>query len=110
MTTYLEIHALQTVPPSNMNRDDAGTPKTALYGGVTRARVSSQSWKRAIRSDFNEQLDPTDVGTRSRTIVAEIATAHGGSLAYEDRPEGGARFRLTLELTGRPIDRAAAMR
>ena len=73
MTTYLEIHALQTVPPSNMNRDDAGTPKTALYGGVTRARVSSQSWKRAIRSDFNEQLDPTDVGTRSRTIVAEIA-------------------------------------
>lgn len=43
-------------------------------------------------------------------IVAEIATAHGGRLAYEDRPEGGARFRLTLELTGRPIDRAAAMR
>ena len=43
-------------------------------------------------------------------IVAEIAAAHGGSLAYEDQPGGGARFRLTLELTGRPIDRAAAMR
>lgn len=75
MTTYLEIHALQSVPPSNMNRDDAGTPKTAIYGGVTRARVSSQSWKRAIREDFNAHLDPKDVGTRSRLIVSEIAKA-----------------------------------
>lgn len=73
MTTYLEIHALQSVPPANMNRDDAGTPKTAIYGGVTRARVSSQSWKRAIREDFNSHLDPKEVGTRSRMIVSEIA-------------------------------------
>ena len=43
MTTYVEIHALQSVPPSNINRDDTGSPKTALYGGVTRARVSSQA-------------------------------------------------------------------
>lgn len=75
MTTYIEIHALQSVPPSNMNRDDAGTPKTAIYGGVTRARVSSQSWKRAIREDFNSHLDPKDVGTRSRMLVSEIAKA-----------------------------------
>ena len=46
---YLDIHVLQTVPASNINRDDSGAPKTALYGGVTRARVSSQSWKHAMR-------------------------------------------------------------
>ncbi len=75
MTTYIEFHALQTVPPSNINRDDSGAPKTAVYGGVTRSRVSSQSWKRAIREDFNEALDPLEVGTRSRMIVGSIATA-----------------------------------
>lgn len=49
---YVDIHVLQTVPSSNINRDDSGAPKTALYGGVMRARVSSQSWKRAIRKAF----------------------------------------------------------
>ena len=75
MTLYVEIHALQNVPPSNINRDDAGSPKTARYGGVLRSRVSSQSWKKAIRDDFNQHLDPLEVGTRSRMLVADIA--HG---------------------------------
>ncbi|GAB7100781.1 hypothetical protein JCM3263A_22560 [Thermobifida fusca] len=39
--TILDLHILQTVPPSNLNRDDTGAPKTANYGGVRRARVSS---------------------------------------------------------------------
>ena len=42
---YVDFHVLQTVPPSCINRDDTGSPKTAIYGGVTRARVSSQAWK-----------------------------------------------------------------
>lgn len=49
---YLCIHALQTVPPSNLNRDEMGSPKTARYGGTLRSRVSSQSWKRAMRKYF----------------------------------------------------------
>lgn len=69
MTTYLELHALQSVPPSNLNRDDTGSPKTATYGGVLRARVSSQAWKRAIREDFNARLAPDQVGTRTKQIV-----------------------------------------
>lgn len=58
MTTqnfYLDINILQTVPSSNINRDDTGSPKTAIYGGVTRSRVSSQSWKRAVRQAFKEE-------------------------------------------------------
>ena len=46
---YIDLHVIQTLPPSCVNRDDTGSPKTAIYGGVTRARVSSQSWKRAMR-------------------------------------------------------------
>lgn len=42
---YVDLHVIQTVPPSCINRDDTGSPKTAVYGGATRARVSSQAWK-----------------------------------------------------------------
>jgi len=46
---YIDVHILQTVPFSNLNRDDAGMPKTLVMGGTLRSRVSSQSWKRATR-------------------------------------------------------------
>lgn len=74
MTTYLDLHVLQSVPPSNLNRDETGSPKTAVYGGVRRARVSSQSWKRAIRSVFDTLLDDAELGVRSKRLVDRIAT------------------------------------
>lgn len=69
---YLDIHAIQTLPPSNVNRDDTGSPKTALYGGVRRARVSSQSWKRAMRQYFLNEC-PNDLGIRSLDIIRYVA-------------------------------------
>ncbi len=51
---FVDIHCLQQVPPSNINRDDTGSPKTAYVGGALRARVSSQSWKRAMREMFGK--------------------------------------------------------
>lgn len=60
---YIDLHILQTVPPSNLNRDDTGTPKNAWYGGVQRARVSSQAWKKATRSDFKDHLDASSSHT-----------------------------------------------
>ena len=70
---YLDIHVIQTVPPSCLNRDDTGSPKSAIYGGVQRARVSSQSWKKAIRDMFRENLDETELGTRTKKIVDMVA-------------------------------------
>lgn len=67
--TIVDINILQTVPPSNLNRDDTGSPKTAIYGGVRRARVSSQSWKRATRKDFDVLLDRSELGTRTKRVV-----------------------------------------
>lgn len=67
--TIIDVHVLQTVPPSNLNRDDTGSPKTAVYGGVRRARVSSQAWKRATRRDFAELLDSSELGTRTKRVV-----------------------------------------
>mgnify|MGYP000390985053 FL=1 len=62
---YVDFHILQTVPPSCINRDDTGSPKTAVYGGVTRARVSSQAWKHAMRAAFAENAQ-LDVGKRTK--------------------------------------------
>lgn len=78
--TIVDIHILQTVPPSNLNRDDTGSPKTAIYGGVRRARVSSQAWKRAARLDFESTLDRTELGVRTRRII-ELLADEIGSLA-----------------------------
>ena len=67
--TIVEMHALETTAAANLNRDDTGSPKTMEYGGVTRARVSSQAWKRPIRQMFNDLLNPQELGIRSKKVV-----------------------------------------
>lgn len=49
MSRFLQLHLLTFFPPANLNRDDTGRPKTAVVGGVTRLRLSSQALKRAWR-------------------------------------------------------------
>ena len=70
---FLDIHVIQTLPPSNINRDDTGSPKTAVYGGVRRARVSSQAWKKAMRDYFKDKADNGYLGVRSKRIVEYVA-------------------------------------
>ena len=66
---FLDLHVIQTVPPSNINRDDTGSPKTAQYGGVPRARVSSQSWKKAMRDYFLKNSAQEKIGVRTKEVV-----------------------------------------
>ena len=73
MRLFVDVHVLQTLPPSCVNRDDTGSPKTAFYGGVTRARVSSQSWKRAMRVVFPDLYDPEALAIRTKKITAVVA-------------------------------------
>jgi len=71
----IELHILQSFPVSCLNRDDVGAPKTAIFGGVNRARISSQCLKRAIRElaqDFSPKLF---AGNRSRLIITPLADA-----------------------------------
>ena len=70
---FVDVHIIQTVPPSCVNRDDTGSPKTAVYGGVRRARVSSQSWKKAVRTYFRDNLDEKELGIRTKKIVELVA-------------------------------------
>lgn len=69
---YVDIHVIQSLPPSCVNRDDTGSPKTAMYGGVRRARVSSQAWKKAVRDEFKRNLDPLKLAQRTKDVIGFI--------------------------------------
>ena len=88
---HMELHIIQSVPVACLNRDDLNSPKTAVFGGVQRARVSSQSWKRAIRE-----------------MAKEIATEEKSNLFSGDRTR---RMVYTLQerLKNRGITEKAAI-
>ena len=69
---HLELHIIQSVPVACLNRDDLNSPKTAVFGGVQRARVSSQSWKREIRNMAKELMPEQFKGKRTRRLVFEL--------------------------------------
>lgn len=57
MNKLLELHYIQNFAPSNLNRDDTGAPKDAIFGGYRRARISSQCYKKAMRDYFNKEME-----------------------------------------------------
>jgi CRISPR system Cascade subunit CasC len=88
MSLFLEFHLIQNFAPSNLNRDDTGAPKDALFGGQRRARVSSQCFKRAVRLSASELelLPPAHRGVRTKKL----------------------KDLLVQRLSARPADEAAA--
>lgn len=100
--TFLELHVLQTLPYSNVNRDDLGSPKMLVYGGEQRTRVSSQSWKRPVRLAVEQKLG--DHAARTRRLpgkVAEILRDRGwpDDLAAH----AGEQVRISAGKAGKPI-------
>lgn len=71
----LELHILQNFAPSNLNRDDTGAPKHCSLGGYRRARISSQSQKRAARDLFALQklLPAENLGARTKRLAEQVA-------------------------------------
>ncbi|MXV86606.1 MAG: type I-E CRISPR-associated protein Cas7/Cse4/CasC [Acidimicrobiales bacterium] len=98
---FLDVHVLHAVPFSNLNRDNLGTPKQMVYGGATRARISSQCTKRAARLWLEQN---TDLGIALRTrrlpqIVRErLVQAHDftddGAIAATERVFGLAGIKI----------------
>ncbi len=81
MERFLQLHLLTAYPPANLNRDDLGRPKTAIFGGQPRLRISSQSLKRAWRtSEVFEDALAGHVGVRTKRMgrkVFDDLTARG---------------------------------
>lgn len=72
---FIQIHALQSFPPGNLNRDDQGHPKSALFGGVTRGRISSQCMKRHMRQSEAFAALKNGVAYRTRRLPMLVGEA-----------------------------------
>lgn len=67
---FVELHMIQSFAPANLNRDDTNNPKDCEFGGVRRARISSQCLKRAIRTTpVFAQTTQVDVGMRTKWLI-----------------------------------------
>ncbi|GAB6049885.1 type I-E CRISPR-associated protein Cas7/Cse4/CasC [Hydrogenophilus islandicus] len=98
MSLFVEFHLIQNFAPSNLNRDDTGAPKDALFGGYRRARVSSQCFKRAIRRNAaNAALIPSEnQGVRTKKLKQLLEA----KLAELGRTDAGGRIEAALAAAG----------
>lgn len=89
---FVELHIIQSFAPSNLNRDDTNNPKDCEFGGVRRARISSQCIKRAIRTSpvFAETTE-VGIGTRTKRLVGRLRER----LVEAGKPEEEATEALT---------------
>ncbi len=71
---FVEFHVLRSYPPSNLNRDDLGSPKSIVFGDVRRVRVSSQCLKRTWRTSpvFKDNFTAADLGTRTARLPEKV--------------------------------------
>ncbi len=98
MSLFLEYHLIQNFAPSNLNRDDTGAPKDAIFGGQRRARVSSQCFKRAVRlaASEHELLPQINRGIRTKRLKALLLER----LVGRDAEEAGAKIEMALAAAG----------
>lgn len=98
MTMFVELHLIQNFAPSNLNRDDTGAPKDAIFGGQRRARVSSQCFKRAIRLySRDQQLIPTEYrALRTRRLQMLLLER----LADRNQEEASGKIEAALAAAG----------
>lgn len=98
MSLFLEFHLIQNFAPSNLNRDDTGAPKDAIFGGQRRARVSSQCFKRAVRlaASEHELLPQANRGIRTKKLKALLLER----LVDRDPEEAGAKIEVALAAAG----------
>ena len=88
---HLDLHIIQSVPVVCLNRDDLNSPKTAVFGGTQRARVSSQSWKRAIREYAKELTPGYFKGERTRLMYEPLCNAMKVCGLSEEEADTGAK-------------------
>lgn len=89
----IELHILQSFPVSCLNRDDMGSPKSAIFGGCKRARISSQCFKRAQRMLFREYLPEFAKGERTKYLASSFRKLIESRSDLEHIPE---KLHITL--------------
>jgi CRISPR system Cascade subunit CasC len=98
VTLFAEFHLIQSFAPSNLNRDDTGAPKDAVFGGYRRARISSQCFKRSVRTWFQSsgRIDPQALGIRTRLLDRKFG-AELAAIGIEDSMRFNEIVKLALK-------------
>lgn len=118
----IQLHMLQNYAPSNLNRDDTGSPKDAVFGGYRRGRISSQCLKRSIRHSetfkdmfeadgllakrtlelprlVKEELEAIEVDEQAVTTITKILATLGGGKDAKELKTKLLIFLTTAEVT-----------
>lgn len=95
----IEYHILQSFPVTCLNRDDVGAPKSAIVGGVERARVSSQCWKRQVRFALRDLGVELGVRTKDISLMLEEAILEAGANEAQAHEIAGAIAPLLTDNT-----------
>jgi CRISPR system Cascade subunit CasC len=87
MSFFIETHIIQNIAPGNLNRDDTGAPKDAIFGGFRRARLSSQAQKRPVRKNFEDhEILRGALGVRTARLDRLLkASLHENGIVRADR-------------------------
>lgn len=102
MSLFVEYHLIQNFAPSNLNRDDTGAPKDAVFGGYRRARVSSQCFKRAVRLQAaqHDLIAPEARGIRTKKLFDMLVPI----LIAKGRSDPDPRIKIALAAAGLQLD------
>jgi CRISPR system Cascade subunit CasC len=93
---FVELHMIQNFSPSNLNRDDLNNPKECEFGGVRRARISSQCIKRAIRDhELFEETTGVDNGKRTKWMIDLLSEPLQDEKSEEEAEAVAASFAAT---------------
>lgn len=86
MENFVNFHVLISHSPACLNRDDMNMQKSAVFGGVRRVRISSQSLKRALRNSeyYKAHLGNPSIRTRDLARFAERCVTELGGRYPED--------------------------
>ncbi|MCY4177381.1 MAG: type I-E CRISPR-associated protein Cas7/Cse4/CasC, partial [Endozoicomonadaceae bacterium] len=71
---FINFHITISHSSSCLNRDDMNMQKSAIFGGVRRVRISSQSLKRAMRKSeyYKTHLGNTSIRTKQLADYQDI--------------------------------------
>jgi CRISPR system Cascade subunit CasC len=105
VTLYAEFHLIQSFAPSNLNRDDTGAPKDAVFGGYRRARVSSQCFKQNLRKWFRSdgRVSSDLLGKRTR-LLDRLLTEKLIEAGFSDPTRFNEIVKLALKKKGKKAD------
>ncbi|OIK08220.1 type I-E CRISPR-associated protein Cas7/Cse4/CasC [Streptomyces monashensis] len=105
MSLVIDAHVLHAYPLSNLNRDEFGSPKIAVLGGVERTRISSACQKRGCR--INTETVLGERALRTRRIPEKVATElRDRGWSDQDALDAGQAIALTAQFSGMKLAEA----